>query len=779
MSAFLFLQRFENGIPVPMPYDALSALLSEYGAAGQGLHDREFCLELDEVAFGCTLVGDAAEGAICVGFERPYFDESLRKLVWACLQRFGCSAFTDSLDAIYVNVAGEQALPAEMIEASVNGVRQISGLQQLWPEELEQITEPPDYPALRYSNVNPDGKNYQRFDRGDPALQTVVLELPLCPEACTDGTTRVVISLMARVDAAIGANPPFKLSYQFSHEETPLLLLDSPSWRKTVNGATFVVPAGEAWGEKRSGPVFIADRGVFASSQPWAVKFIKHVQDKYQRQLDGSSSSVTELGALLNRLHQFYCRERDKHSVNTSYINPLITQWAVQAGSYVGEVIRQQVGGQWGYIKRGLARPPVVRTHKGSLCFPHYRVLDHIINGPSGSDIGTWFGELMQSDLSAMPRHEDLACNIPGLCGSLFNPDVFSNGGLPLPELIPVDRLDFSVDSLRHLDSYLLKVREQRQAFSVPELSNVMMAAGAYCGDVIRSKARIPGSWVWTTYDDLASENPGFAQQRPRESGFFAVLDSAESCAYPMAIVVDFLTGNTSQPTHAYVLQVLEIKEAELPLSTCPARVNNWHDDFASDMTLDQVRSALANWRKSATRVDYSGLYVSGPDWLQQDSLGEVLEQQSLLLAEGKVTWGALIQANRALLEPGQQDHPAALLYSLDPHFDSRPQALRYIASELFAQKGQKAPPVLQSIANWLADEADRAYNLPVPSLLTDRKVLISALMIFRKHLPNNVLSGAWFPILTHSSTRAVMVVPRHFWSQSLVRQWLEKQLTE
>jgi hypothetical protein len=49
--------------------------------------------------------------------------------------------------------------------------------------------------------------------------------------------------------------------------------------------------------------------------------------------------------------------------------------------------------------------------------------------------------------------------------------------------------------------------------------------------------------------------------------------------------------------------------------------------------------------------------------------------------------------------------------------------------------------------------------------------------MVFRKHVPNGVLSCGLFPILTHPSTPAVMMVPFEFWPIELIVLWKENGL--
>jgi hypothetical protein len=136
------------------------------------------------------------------------------------------------------------------------------------------------------------------------------------------------------------------------------------------------------------------------------------------------------------------------------------------------------------------------------------------------------------------------------------------------------------------------------------------------------------------------------------------------------------------------------------------------------------------------------------------------------------VVWASLVQANNALFAEGPHDMPALLAYSLERHFEARPQALHRIAQELFSYKGKEMPAALQHIAQYLASEQQRAQDLALPPMLTRRRVMVSSFLAIRKHMPADVMKGAWFPVLTHPDTLCLMIAPRQFWPPELVTAW-------
>lgn len=108
----------------------------------------------------------------------------------------------------------------------------------------------------------------------------------------------------------------------------------------------------------------------------------------------------------------------------------------------------------------------------------------------------------------------------------------------------------------------------------------------------------------------------------------------------------------------------------------------------------------------------------SPPAWLRAsptDKLHRIYEDQWLLRKYGDVVWGHIIQANKMLFEPGDQNCPADVVYSPDKSYDDHLDELARIARSLFDMKGQTTDdPELQRFADVLHDEhEDHAYPGP------------------------------------------------------------------
>jgi hypothetical protein len=158
------------------------------------------------------------------------------------------------------------------------------------------------------------------------------------------------------------------------------------------------------------------------------------------------------------------------------------------------------------------------------------------------------------------------------------------------------------------------------------------------------------------------------------------------------------------------------------------------------------------------------------------DELIEVYRRQKLLLKQGTVFWGALVQANNRLFKDGPDDHPALTTYSESGAFENSPDKLVDIARRLFRLKSTTpTDPEERRLADMITDEMERGMGWLVPRSCTGGvEVRSTTFMVFRGHIPGRRLASGWFPLLTHPETPAVMIVPCRYWPQELVAKWSE-----
>ena len=244
---------------------------------------------------------------------------------------------------------------------------------------------------------------------------------------------------------------------------------------------------------------------------------------------------------------------------------------------------------------------------------------------------------------------------------------------------------------------------------------------------------------------------------------------------YPLRYLAD--TFPNPQQLTALRAKVVKFAKAGRQSSAAkagPHRIATQEPDLEMEQALASLRQRYAALQQNPTRSTFESMCAPSPSWLKpSDALSEVSTTQLRLLAEGKIFWAALVQANKLMFSPGTADCPGLLVYSTDQHFDARPHELRAIASRILELKGSTpADPELKEIATVVTDEMARSLGWKVPEALTDNDVRAAAFLIFRQHIPGRVLTASLFPILVHPSTQAVMIVPSETWPDELVRSW-------
>ncbi|MDR2625693.1 MAG: hypothetical protein LBC37_05110 [Zoogloeaceae bacterium] len=168
---------------------------------------------------------------------------------------------------------------------------------------------------------------------------------------------------------------------------------------------------------------------------------------------------------------------------------------------------------------------------------------------------------------------------------------------------------------------------------------------------------------------------------------------------------------------------------------------------------------------------------------LTKDPLNASIHDFPTLLREGRVVWGALIQANNNLFASGTDDLPAEVVYSIDGSVP--PDVLAPVAQALFALRKQLPPQAddaLKKCADYLNAETVRAFGWPVPASLVPAPGLperlpdglrISTLWVMRKYLPHGYLAGNVLPLLASDACPGhVMVIPANAWPATFRASW-------
>ena len=184
--------------------------------------------------------------------------------------------------------------------------------------------------------------------------------------------------------------------------------------------------------------------------------------------------------------------------------------------------------------------------------------------------------------------------------------------------------------------------------------------------------------------------------------------------------------------------------------------------------TLLEMRGAFG----PAPRRVERGMTVRPPSWATwEKAFRRYRSGQKHLLKHGTITWGALVQANNLLFEPGERDHPGNVVYDRG-EFPS-PTALEAVAQALMATKGTRQPdPAVNRIASCLAAETQRLFDVSVPTVVGGDDKVVTTVLFHREHLRGGAIYASVFPLLVAPDVPFSMVLPFPYWSDRYIREF-------
>jgi hypothetical protein len=562
MRLFLFFQRFANGAPVPLQMLPVLEFLGGYGRIAQGRGDPEIVFADGEIADSGTIVRDDAGQVQCICLQRPRVDEPLRRFAHALMRRFDCCAFDDELGLAWSMLGSSSVPPPQMAAAVLGGCHRVVLPQQLWPAGLMREAEAPTRPALRYDNPNGAGPNYLLFDLIDEAQRLLTMHFATRPEACNPGTLRAIRNLLLRVDAAQDVNPDWGVLLRFNYGDTSLKTLKSPKLAETRNKAAILQPFGDE-------PVTVDFQPDFENFQ-FAVQQAQTVPETAARdfglKLDGTPATLPALEQLLDQLHQRFRQGLGGKPPDDEYFNQMAGTWSARIGAYFGEMMRRELGGQWGQGTLMGLHGSMLRLNSGEHhCMPLLLALNRIINGRL-DDLGRAWAALAAKAVPKTPRDQDLVSDLPAFCMGLMGKPMFKVE-LPFRERLPPEQFDFTLASLRTLDRYLLTVRERRQELDAQASNNIVACAGAYLGEVVRRNGG--DRWNWYNHDDYfhdAEPPPGLGRGIHSQ----ALLVGSHKVMFPMLGVIEFVEGARDN-LRSFANEVIAANRGEEPPRLPPA----------------------------------------------------------------------------------------------------------------------------------------------------------------------------------------------------------------
>lgn len=155
-------------------------------------------------------------------------------------------------------------------------------------------------------------------------------------------------------------------------------------------------------------------------------------------------------------------------------------------------------------------------------------------------------------------KYEDLTETIAAI-GQFLIDDTDSDVPTPFKESLDSSKLDYSLESLRRVDSYLDKVRENREELSDEQFTKVILRCGAYCGEVIRKNST--KDFYWINYDTAIVADPRVKDFEKSAYTFYVLFSEPQSFSFPLAKVGKYLDNGPEDSLYFFAVMVGEFNQ--------------------------------------------------------------------------------------------------------------------------------------------------------------------------------------------------------------------------
>ena len=332
--------------------------------------------------------------------------------------------------------------------------------------------------------------------------------------------------------------------------------------------------------------------------------------------------------------------------------------------------------------------------------------------------------------------------------------------GLTFRGALQTLNLDYSLNSLDRIDAMLDSIRmnirlTEEEFIQKYANQNFFYFLAFYLGETIRRST--DATLVWYSYEEALAIDAGYEIAGPAfHSSLICQFNSTAPGRggpdlLPLnAITVRALEDDTKGLRDIAEWSIRRIRKKALTLPTDPGQCFR---------ALSQDERPLA--------------WIPAPEWIQQDYLNNSFDHYRDLYLGGRVVWGRIVQANRALFSPGDSDSPGEVAY--DPSGSLDHVDLIAPARSLAALKGTRpTDKALFEFADYLETEFLRAVGMKVPPSISRQPLLVSTVLFHRKHLPDGRLTLPYFPVLINDKFPGVaMVLPSRWWPEELRARWL------
>lgn len=133
--------------------------------------------------------------------------------------------------------------------------------------------------------------------------------------------------------------------------------------------------------------------------------------------------------------------------------------------------------------------------------------------------------------------------------------DTGSDLPTPLKEHLVPKKLDYSLESLKHVDAYLDVIRKNRNTLTEDQLMKVIARCGAYCGEVVRRLSK--EDLYWINYDTAIVADSRVKSFDKSLYTFYILFAEPNNFSFPLAKVGKYLDNGPEDSLYFLAMMLL------------------------------------------------------------------------------------------------------------------------------------------------------------------------------------------------------------------------------
>jgi hypothetical protein len=340
---------------------------------------------------------------------------------------------------------------------------------------------------------------------------------------------------------------------------------------------------------------------------------------------------------------------------------------------------------------------------------------------------------------------------------AFFREDQQVEGGFSFRDDLKALDLDFSFASLDRLDGFMDRLREtyrgrEDEFIGVRANQNMLYLRAFYLGTMVGAQTEATVDWF--SYDALVEMEPSYKIAGPAfYSSVMCIFNRTASSVGSDFFPLNTITTRCFDDDSKSARDIVEWSIGRVGSFPLPA--------------FDGVKGF-----KGLSAEEQQAVRIIAPLWVDRDPMRRTFFRHTDIWNGGKVVWGRIVQANKLLFGPGDDDCPADVLYDVSGTLPFT--ALKEPASRLFGLRSRApANAEEQAFADHLNDELTRVAGMAVPKSISECPLRVSTVLIHRRHLPDGKLSRSYFPVVMNDMhPGAIMVLPSRWWTKAFSELW-------